>query len=296
MGVVEMTSCDVCCDGCTPVVQLCARSRLQEIPDAATSAENAIANHNTVIRPVRKPAVASWGMEPQRKINFGHLVACAAVALAVVVSLAHGASMASAATKPAATKPAKPAKPTTAGSTVSKTTKPAPTTTTEAAKDVKTDIERKIVAAQQSSAPDLKVGNATCPKALAVPTSKLPVGTFQCTVIVDGTVAPYEVILSNTGGFQKGGTYRIAPAKAIIDTAKIVAFVSASLDDADRASATIACGKKRVVVLDPGKTISCTIVRRPVAAAGASSTVNTTPQTLVFLVKDRDGKVALQTT
>lgn len=237
-------------------------------------------------------------MEPHKRINFGRLVACAAVALAVVVSLAHGASMASAATKPAATKPAKPttAGSTTAGSTVSKTTKPAPTTTTEAAKDVKTDIERKIVAAQQSSAPDLNVGNATCPKALAVPTSKLPVGTFQCTVIVDGTVAPYEVILSNTGGFQKGGTYRIAPAKAIIDTAKIVAFVSASLDDADRASATIACGNKRVVVLDPGKTISCTIVRRPVAAAGASSTVNTTPQTLVFLVKDRDGKVALQTT
>ena len=224
-------------------------------------------------------------MEPFKRIEFGRLLACATVALVAVASPAYGAPMAAAATKS-----------TKAGSTVSKTTKPAPTSTTEAAKDVKTDIERKIVAAQQSSAPDLKVGNATCPKALAVPTSKLPVGTFQCTVIVDGTVAPYEVILSNTGGFQKGGTYRISPAKAIIDTAKIVAFVSASLDDADRASATIACGKKRVVVLDPGKTISCTIVRRPVAAVGASSTSNTTPQTLVFLVKDRDGRVALQPT
>ncbi len=249
-----------------------------------------IANHMTVIQAVRKPTVASCGMEPFKRIDFGRILAGATVALGAVVFLAHGASMASAATKPTT----KLTKPTKAGSTVSTTTKLAPTSTTEAAKDVKTDIERKIVAAQQSSAPDLKVGNATCPKALAVPTSKLPVGTFQCTVIVDGTVAPYEVILSNTGGFQKGGTYRISPAKAIIDTAKIVAFVSASLDDADRASATIACGKKRVVVLDPGKTISCTILRRPVAAAGASSTVNTTPQTLVFLVKDRDGRVALQ--
>ena len=255
-----------------------------------------IANHMTVIRPVRKPTVASCGMEPFKRIDFGRILAGATVALGAIVFVAHGASMASAATKPT-TKLTKPTtKSTKAGSTVSTTTKLAPTSTTEAAKDVKTDIERKIVAAQQSSAPDLKVGNATCPKALAVPTSKLPVGTFQCTVIVDGTVAPYEVILSNTGGFQKGGTYRISPAKAIIDTAKIVAFVSASLDDADRASATIACGKKRVVVLDPGKTISCTVLRRPVAAAGASSTVNTTPQTIVFLVKDRDGRVALQPT
>ena len=160
---------------------------------------------------------------------------------------------------------------------------------------MKTDLERKIVAAQKGSAPDLTVGKATCPKVLAVPTSKLPVGTFQCTVVVEGTVAPYEVILSDTGGFQKGGTYRISPAKAIIDTAKIVAFVSGSLDEADRATATIACGKKRVVVLDPGKTITCTIVRPPVAAIGSSTTVKSVPQTLVFLVKDKDGRVGLQT-
>jgi hypothetical protein len=230
--------------------------------------------------------------------------AALAPALALVAAMTAGSSMAVVGHASAATRSTRAAAGTSATTTAAPTTKPPitkppitkPPTTTEAAKDVKTDIERKIVAAQTSSAPDLTIGKATCPKVLAVPTSKLPVGTFQCTVLVEGTVAPYEVILSNTGGFQKGGTYRIAPAKAIIDTAKIVAFVSSSLDDADRAVAVIACGKKRVVVLDPGKTISCTITRPPGSTSAASSTLDPTPQTLIFLVKDKDGRVALQTT
>ena len=228
--------------------------------------------------------------EPRRFASALAGILAAAAALGVGVAAPRTASAAaSKTTRIAATKTTRIAATTTA--------RPLPTTTTEAAKDVKTDIERKIVAAQRASAPDLAVGKATCPKVLAVPTSKLPTGTFQCSVVIEGTVAPYEVILSSTGGFQKGGTYRIAPAKAIIDTAKIVAFVSASLDASDRAIATIACGKKRVVVLDPGKTLTCSIIRKPVPLTGATATsvsIDTAPQILTFLVKDKDGRVALQ--
>ena len=225
------------------------------------------------------------------------IVAFAAVLGVGLAAPRTASAAASKTTRVAATKTTRVAATKTTRVAATTTVRPLPTTTTEAAKDIKTDIERKIVAAQKASAPDLAVGRATCPKVLAVPTSKLPTGTFQCTVIIEGTVAPYEVILSSTGGFQKGGTYRIAPAKAIIDTGKIVAFVSSSLDASDRAIATIACGKKRVVVLDPGKTLTCTIIRKPApltGATGASTTVDTTPQILTFLVKDKDGRVALQ--
>ena len=104
--------------------------------------------------------------------------------------------------------------------------KPAPTTSPKAgsvtgvtvsagpAKDVKSEVEARIVAAQRAAAPGLQVGPATCPKTLAVTRAQFPVGTFRCTVLIEGVVAPYQVVLSKGGGFKKGGTH-LASAAAI---------------------------------------------------------------------------------
>ena len=147
--------------------------------------------------------------------------------------------------------------------------------------DVKTDVERKIVQAQQQAAPDLPVGKATCPKELAVSKAKLPVGKYKCTVVIDGVVAPYDVLIA-TGGFQKGGTYSVVASKAIIDTRKLIAIARGQLDAADRETATIECGQRRVVVADPGKAIACSIT----TAAGV--------QKIAFVVKDKVGTVSLK--
>src|SRR4051812_1690702 len=85
---------------------------------------------------------------------------------------------------------------TAAGARTSTTVKPRPTSSTIAAKDVKTDVEHKIIDAQTEAAPDLKIGKATCPKALAVPKTKIPAGTFTCTIVIEGVLAPYEVVLT----------------------------------------------------------------------------------------------------
>lgn len=154
--------------------------------------------------------------------------------------------------------------------------------TTAATTDLKKEIEGKIVQVQKSAAPKLKVGAATCPAKLAGVQKRVPIGTYACTVQIEGVAAPYSVVVKE-GGFLKGGVYSIAPSKAIIDLTKVVGFVRQSLDESEAASAKIVCGKGIVVVLAPNGTIVCTV------------TVAGSAQNYTFVVKDVNGTIALRT-
>ena len=148
-------------------------------------------------------------------------------------------------------------------------------------RDLKKEIEAKIVSVQQGAAPKLKVGPATCPAKLAGVQKKVPIGTYTCTVQIEGVSAPYTVVVSE-GGFLKSGVYKISPARAIIDLTKVVGFVRNNLDEKEAAEAKIVCGKGVVAVQEPNSTIVCTV------------TVAGTPQNYTFVVKDINGTIALR--
>jgi hypothetical protein len=147
--------------------------------------------------------------------------------------------------------------------------------------DLKKEIEAKIVQVQQSAAPKLKVGPATCPDKLAGSPKKVPIGTYTCTVLIEGVSAPYTVVVKD-GGFLKSGVYSISPAKAIIDLTKVVGFVRDNLDPKEASIAKITCGKGVVVVLEPNATIVCSV------------TVAASTQKYTFVVKDVNGTIALR--
>lgn len=150
-----------------------------------------------------------------------------------------------------------------------------------AAPDLKKEIEAKIVQVQQGAAPKLKVGPATCPAKLGGVQKKVPIGTYTCTVLIEGVAAPYTVVVKE-GGFLKSGVYSIAPAKAIIDLTKVVGFVRENLDESEAELAKISCGKGVVVILEPNATIVCTVI------------VPTRTDSYTFVVKDVNGTIALR--
>lgn len=149
--------------------------------------------------------------------------------------------------------------------------------------DLKKEIETKIQQVQATAAPTLKVGAATCPAKLGGAPKKIPIGTYTCTVVIEGVSAPYTVVIKD-GGFLKSGVYSIAPAKAIIDLTKVVGFVRNSLDPKEAPLAKINCGKGVVVVLEPTSTIVCAV------------TVAASVQKYTFVVKDVNGTIALRST
>ncbi len=146
--------------------------------------------------------------------------------------------------------------------------------------DLRREVEAKLVETQRKAAPDLKVGKATCPAALAKPLAKLASGIHRCAVVVEGVSVPYDVTL-RMGGLVKGGSYTLQNAKAVIDTKKLVGIASTVVDDPK--TAKISCGASRVVVAAPGATLACTVVE------GDST------ETLTFVVKDLRGMVSLST-
>ena len=148
--------------------------------------------------------------------------------------------------------------------------------------DLKADIEGKIASVQRQAAPGLTVGAVSCPASLAGKKTKVPVGNYSCSVIINGVPAPYTVIVKE-GGSLKGGVFQITPAKAIIDVSKIVAFVKTSLDPTDAANTKVLCGKASVIVADPGAPIACTLTRGKAI------------ETLNFEIRNVNGLVALKT-
>ena len=116
------------------------------------------------------------------------------------------------------------------------------------------DVERLLVSTQKRRSPNLEVGAATCPD--QVPLTN---GTkFTCTVLIEGTKAPYAVTLRDVDAAKATGRFALAPAKPIIDVSRIVALIRSKLQPTARA-ATVRCGTTKVRVVEVGASIACTI-------------------------------------
>ena len=186
-------------------------------------------------------------------------------------------SSASAAKATTTTTPASTAKATVAGKT-----------TPSKIVNVKAEVERKLADLQQKASPDLLVGKASCPPAMssAQATSRKSASkpvTYRCTVLVEGVAAPYDVEIRD-GGFLNGGTFVMARAKAIIDVTRVVAGTLAQLDEADRSTAKVDCGKAKVRVASVGDSIVCTVTYAEPKGK----------QNLTYVVRDLDGTIVLK--
>ena len=116
------------------------------------------------------------------------------------------------------------------------------------------DVERLLVSTQKRRSPNLEVGAATCPD--QVPLAN---GTrFTCTVLIEGTKAPYAVTLRDIDAAKATGRFALAPAKPIIDVSQVVALIRRQLQPTARA-ATVRCGTAKVRVVEIGASIACTI-------------------------------------
>jgi len=116
------------------------------------------------------------------------------------------------------------------------------------------DVERLLVSTQRRRSPNLKVGAATCPDQV-----RLANGTkFTCTVLIEGTRAPYAVTLRDVDAAKATGRFALAPAKPIIDVSRIVALIRTKLQPTAR-DATVRCGTAKVRVVEVGASIGCTI-------------------------------------
>ena len=135
-------------------------------------------------------------------------------------------------------------------------------------------VESLVIATQKRASPDFDVRDASCPARVVVKEG----ATFECTVVVEGVVAPYTVTFTDVNVKAKTGGYDLRPAKAILSVPKIVDFVKTSATDP---AARVDCGTQRVKVLDPGATFAC----RLSDATG--------DHTVTLRVDDVSGKVTL---
>jgi hypothetical protein len=119
-------------------------------------------------------------------------------------------------------------------------------------------MSAKITRSLQAQYRDVRVGSTTCPGGV-----KLTVGgSFQCTADMEGAQLPIMVTLTHvntdTGDWDAG----FKPAKALINTDKVVEDLRSNLlvkVAFDLASATVDCGTPRVRVVEVGGRIECTV-------------------------------------
>ncbi len=79
---------------------------------------------------------------------------------------------------------------------------------------------------------------------------------LRCSVPVADAQVPYRVQLTMSSA--GAGSFTVAATRVPIDTRVLVGYVREVLDPSARADATIDCGSRRVVVVDPGTVVSCT--------------------------------------
>lgn len=139
-----------------------------------------------------------------------------------------------------------------------------------------TEVEQELEGAQRQATPDLVVSDAKCPDRVDVVEDL----AFECTVVVAGAVAPYTVRLTDVDAAKQTAHYEIRPAKAVIAVSKLVDFIRSQLNPGSEGS-RIDCGPAKVMVLDPGGTIECSVTDRQ------------TTQVATFRVDDLQGKVTI---
>lgn len=123
------------------------------------------------------------------------------------------------------------------------------TPTTARAADTR-EIEELLVTTQRQATPDLEIRGATCPARVEVTRGT----TFQCSVVIENIVVPYEVALVDVDTPSRTGRYDIRPAKAVILMPKVAETLGRA-----NPGARIDCGNDKVRVLDPGQTLRCTV-------------------------------------
>jgi len=138
------------------------------------------------------------------------------------------------------------------------------------------EVERLLVATQKNASPDLRVGNATCPPRVEVAEG----ATFDCTVVVEGVEAPYRVTATGVDPVTRTAHFAVQPAKAILSTAKVVAFLASQLSGAPK-GVKVDCPGPPVRVFEPGATFDC------------RATDGRTTQVATLRVDDVQGKVTL---
>jgi hypothetical protein len=107
--------------------------------------------------------------------------------------------------------------------------------------------------------PDVRVGGIACPRGV-----KLTAGrTFQCTADVEGAQLPITVTLRHVDTDKGEYDVSFEPAKALIDTDKVVEELQSNLPvvkfNFEPASATVDCGTPQVRVVEVGGTFECTV-------------------------------------
>jgi hypothetical protein len=110
----------------------------------------------------------------------------------------------------------------------------------------------------QARSPDVRVGSITCPGGVKLTAG----GTFQCTADMEGAQLPITVTLTHVDTDKGEYDVSFKPAKALINTDKVVEDLRSNLPIKvafDLASATIDCGTPRVRVVEVGETIECTV-------------------------------------
>ena len=123
------------------------------------------------------------------------------------------------------------------------------TTATDNAVDTQ-EVESLLVSTQQRASPEFDVRDPSCPARVVVEEG----ATFQCTVVVEGVVAPFNVTLRGVNSGSRTGQFDIRPAKAILSIPKLVDVLRARVP-----GASIDCGQERVRVLDVGGTFQCRV-------------------------------------
>jgi Domain of unknown function (DUF4333) len=139
------------------------------------------------------------------------------------------------------------------------------------------EVERLLVTTQRRKSPGLRVGAASCPDQVRLANGS----TFTCTVQIEGTPAPYAVTLRDVDAAKATGRFALAPAKPIIDVARIVGLIRGKLRPSAR-GATVRCGSAKVRVVEVGGSIACTI------------TLGDAVQKVTAVVKDLQGTVVVR--
>lgn len=148
-----------------------------------------------------------------------------------------------------------------------------PSATTQKMVDTQ-EVEQLLVNTQMRASPDFEVGAASCPDHVVVAEGV----TFECTVVVDGVIAPYVVTMADVNPRSQTGRYDLRPAKAILSIPRLVDFVKRLATEPD---AQVDCGPARVKVADVGSTFECQL------------TDGEGPHTVTLKVDDIKGKVTI---
>jgi hypothetical protein len=110
----------------------------------------------------------------------------------------------------------------------------------------------------QDRSPEVRVGSITCPRGVKLTAG----GTFQCTADMEGAQLPITVTLTHVDTDKGEYDVSFEPAKALINTDKLVENLQSNLPvkvGFDLASATVDCGTPRVRVVEVGGEIECTV-------------------------------------